>query len=92
MQIDQRVRKVHTASGRTEFDRPIYFLELRDRYACGWCEVQGNELSLLPHPLSPCAIQQFPFPGEAEIVGQVTGIAMRLVDTNDDAPKLLKQT
>jgi transcriptional regulator with XRE-family HTH domain len=92
VQIDQRVRKVQTSSWRTEFDRPIYFLELRDRYGCGWCDLQGNELTLLPHPLSPCTIQRFQFPLEAEIVGQVTGIAMRLVDPREGIQKLLKRS
>lgn len=80
VQIDPRIRKILSYRWRTEFDRPIYFLELRDRYACGWCEVRGNELTLLPHPLSPCAVSRFEFPAEAEIIGQVTGVAMRLVE------------
>jgi transcriptional regulator with XRE-family HTH domain len=92
VEIDRSVRKVHTAPWRTEFDRPIYFLELRNRYACGWCELQGSDLTLLPHPLSPCTIQRFHFPGQAEIVGQVTGIAMRLVETQEENPKLLRHT
>jgi transcriptional regulator with XRE-family HTH domain len=78
--IDPRVQKIQSSRWQTEFDRPIYFLELLDSYACGWCEVQGNELTLLPHPLSPCKIRRFNFPGGAEIVGQVTGVAMRLLD------------
>ena len=84
VQIDPRTRKVQVSRGRTEFDRPIYFLELRNSYACGWCEVQGNELALLPHPLSPCTVRRFAFPGEAEIVGRVTGIAMRLLGEQGD--------
>jgi transcriptional regulator with XRE-family HTH domain len=92
VQIDHSVRRVHTAQWRTEFDRPIYFLELHDRYACGWCERQDSELILLPHPLSPCTIQRFQLPGEAEIVGQVTGIAMRIVETDEETRKLLRRT
>jgi transcriptional regulator with XRE-family HTH domain len=96
VQIDPRARKIQLYRWRTEFDRPIYFLELRDSYACGWCEVQGNELTLLPHPLSPSSIRRFAFPGEAEIVGQVTGVAMRLVDSQGDpdlaTPRLPKRT
>ena len=80
VQIDPRIRKIQSYRWRTEFERPIYFLELRDRYACGWCEARENELTLLRHPLSPCAVERFEFPGEAEIVGQVTGVAMRLVE------------
>jgi transcriptional regulator with XRE-family HTH domain len=96
VQIDPRVTKVRPSRWRTEFDRPIYFLELRDSYACGWCEVQGNELTLIPHPLSPSPVRRFEFPGQAEIVGQVTGIAMRLVDHQGDTDlaiaKLLRRT
>jgi transcriptional regulator with XRE-family HTH domain len=79
VQIDPRTRKIQSSRWRTEFDRPIYFLELRNSYACGWCEVQGNELALIPHPLSPCTIRRFAFPGEAEVVGRVTGVAMQLL-------------
>jgi transcriptional regulator with XRE-family HTH domain len=96
VQIDPRFRKIQSSRWRTEFDRPIYFLELRNSYACGWCEVQGNELALLPHPLSPCTIRRFAFPGEAEIVGRVTGIAMRLLGHQDETDtafaKLLKRS
>jgi transcriptional regulator with XRE-family HTH domain len=79
VQIDPRSRRVQPSKWRTEFDRPIYFLELRVGYACGWCELQGNELTLIPHPLSPCTVKRFEYLGGAEIVGQVTGVAMRLV-------------
>jgi transcriptional regulator with XRE-family HTH domain len=84
VQIDPRTRRIQSSRWRTEFDRPIYFLELRNSYACGWCEVQGHELVLLPHPLSPCTVRRFAFPGEAEIVGRVTGVAMRLVGHHSD--------
>jgi hypothetical protein len=80
---------------RTEFDRPIYFVELRDGYACSWCEVRGSQLTLIPHPLSGCAIRQFAYPSEAEIVGQVTGVAMRLVPPEaspDEPPRLPKRS
>jgi transcriptional regulator with XRE-family HTH domain len=92
VQIDPHVRKVHTFHWRTEFDRPIYFLELRDRYACGWCEIHDRELMVVPHPLSPCSIQRFPFPGGVEIVGQVTGVATRIVSRNTEAQKLSKRS
>jgi transcriptional regulator with XRE-family HTH domain len=90
VQIDPRLRKIQSLRWRTEFDRPVYFLELRDRYACGWCEVQGNKLTLLPHPLSACTIKRFEFPGEVEIVGQVTGVAMRLAGIDTAIPRLPK--
>ena len=78
--IDRTVRKIQPLRWRTEYDRPIYFIELRDGYACSWCEQNGNQLLLVPHPLSPCSIRSFQQGGDAEIVGQVTGVAMRIVD------------
>ena len=83
VQIDQNLKKVQSFRWRTEFDRPIYFVELRDGYACSWCELQGNQLLVVPHPLSPCSMRQFLYGTDAEIVGQVTGIAMRIADATD---------
>jgi transcriptional regulator with XRE-family HTH domain len=79
VRIDPRVRKVQPMRWRTEFDRPIYFVELRDGYACSWCELQDGHLLLLPHPLSPRAVRRFANGTDAEIVGQVTAVAMTLV-------------
>jgi len=78
VQIDPQERKIRAARWHTEFDRPIYFLELHDGYACGWCELQGNQLTLVPHPLSPCTVRRFDHPRDVEVVGRVVGIAMRL--------------
>lgn len=80
VQIDQKSKKIQNCRWRTEFDRPIYFIELPDGYACSWCELQGNQLLLVPHPLSPCSIRQFLHGTDAEIVGQVTGIAVRIAN------------
>jgi transcriptional regulator with XRE-family HTH domain len=85
VQIDQHVNTVQSFPWRTEYDRPIYFVELRDAYACSWCELHGNQLTLIPHPLSPCGIRQFTYSTEAEIIGRVTAVAMRIVDSGDHA-------
>lgn len=86
VQIDSRVRKVQPMRWRTEFDRPIYFVELRDGYACSWCDLLDGQLLLLPHPLSPCSARKFNYGTDAEIVGQVTAVAMRLTDGTEAAP------
>src|SRR5579863_2401399 len=85
VQIDQSARKIHPLKWSTEYDRPVYFIELRDGYACSWCELQGSQLILIPHPLSPCSVRQFVHGNEAEIIGRVTGVAMRIVDPGDGA-------
>ncbi len=77
--IDENLRDIQASRWRTEFDRPIYFIELRTGYACCWCETRGDELLLIPHPLSSRAHRHFP-QQEAEIIGQVTAVAMRIVD------------
>lgn len=82
VQIDPRIRRVHAAVSSSEYQRPIYFVELRDRYVCSWCELQGARLILTPHPLSPCSTRLYEFPSEASIVGQVTAVAMRIVDNS----------
>jgi|SRR5690348_3582879 len=96
VQIDDDRDQVQSGPWKSELDRPIYFVELRDGYVCSWCELDGNLLLLVPHPLSPCHIRQFAFPDEAEIVGQVTGVAMRLVDFSEDsshgAPRLPRRS
>jgi transcriptional regulator with XRE-family HTH domain len=95
VQIENHATRVQTSEWRTEFDRPIYFIELRDGYACSWCEMRGSQLTLIPHPLSGCTIRQFAYPSEAEIIGQVTGMAMRLVPPEsdlDELPRLPKRS
>jgi transcriptional regulator with XRE-family HTH domain len=79
VQIDERQRVLPPTASLTEYDRPIYFIELRDGYLCSWCEVRQNKLIVIPHPLSGCPTQEFAFPDEAEIIGRVTAVAARLV-------------
>jgi transcriptional regulator with XRE-family HTH domain len=87
--IDENLRDIHMRQWRTEFDRPIYFVELRVGYACCWCETRGDELQLISHPLSSRHHRRFPRQ-EAEIIGQVTAVAMRIMDSDlQDAPAKL---
>ena len=83
VQIDAkqtRVKKVpaRKSPGQSQFRRPIYFVDIRDGYACGWCQIEDGVLTLVPHPDSPVNVRTFRYPAEAEIVGRVTGIAMRI--------------
>jgi transcriptional regulator with XRE-family HTH domain len=80
VQIDGNQRKIRPGTWRTEFERPIYFIELREGYLCSWCEIKEGHLLSIPYPNSPCEIRRFPFPREAEIVGRVTGVAMRIAE------------
>jgi transcriptional regulator with XRE-family HTH domain len=79
VQIDHSQKVARSAHYRTEFDRPVYFLESRLGYLCSWCEIGRGHLTSIPHPLSPCGTRVFAYPSEVEIVGRVTGVALRLV-------------
>jgi transcriptional regulator with XRE-family HTH domain len=78
LQIDPTETKIKTGAWREELERPIYFVELRDGYACGWCELKDGQLLLVPHITSPQPIRRFSYFDEAEIIGRVTGVAMRI--------------
>jgi len=78
VQVDES--KTHVAEGgwRSEYERPIYFVETREGYICCWCSVQQEDLVLQSHPLSPVPVRVLKHPQEAEVIGQVVGVAMRL--------------
>jgi transcriptional regulator with XRE-family HTH domain len=80
LQIDTHQNRVQTASWHNEFERPIYFVELREGHACGWCELQGNQLLIIPHHSSTANVRRYTFPREAEIVGRVVSYYTRCVD------------
>ena len=79
VQIDSSQRKLSAEKWKTEFDRPIYFVELRNGYVCSWCQVDRGQLIVIPHPHSHQDVRRFDYPSQAEIVGRVTGVAMRIV-------------
>ncbi|HTD42707.1 MAG TPA: helix-turn-helix transcriptional regulator [Bryobacteraceae bacterium] len=76
--IDDSKRRVVTSGWSNEFERPIYFLEHREGYACGWCSLKDGQLVVQPHPASNCNLESYLYPEEVEVVGQVTRIALSL--------------
>lgn len=80
LKIDTNQNKVVMNVWRNEYERPVYFIELRGAYACGWCELQGNQLLIIPHHSSPASVRRFTYPREAEIVGRVVSYSTNCVD------------
>jgi transcriptional regulator with XRE-family HTH domain len=76
--IDETRRKIVDAGWGNEFERPIYFFEHRNGYACCWANLTSEHLVLQPHPASLSTPEIFLFPDEIDVIGQVTGVAMRL--------------
>lgn len=88
VQIDSSQQKIASERWKTEFDRPIYFVELRDGYVCSWCQIDRGQLIVIPHPHSHQDVRRFDYPSQAEIVGRVTGVTMCIVDEKPPEPKI----
>ncbi|HET9410163.1 MAG TPA: helix-turn-helix transcriptional regulator [Candidatus Sulfotelmatobacter sp.] len=80
IQIDESRNKIVEGVWRSEYERPIYFVETRNGHTCCWCSMSREDLILQPHPLSPVAIRILKHPQEAEVIGQVVGVAMKLTE------------
>jgi len=83
VQIDakqNRIRKgpFKKSSSESHFARPIYFLDIRTGYACGWCELKDGVLTLVPHPDSGVETRTFRYPSEVSVVGRVTAVTMSI--------------
>jgi transcriptional regulator with XRE-family HTH domain len=76
--VDPERDEVRNSGWTNEFDRPIYFVDARTSYSCAWCLLEGDHLILQSHPLSSTRLRMLRYPEEAEIIGQVVGLAMRL--------------
>jgi hypothetical protein len=87
LRIDTSQSKLATGVWRNEYERPIFFIELRSAYACGWCELQGNQLLIIPHHSSQASVRRFTYPREAEIVGRVVGYDTGCVDSEAQVMK-----
>ena len=85
--IDEDRRKIARGGWNNEFDRPIYFLEHRHGYLCGWCAVEDGTLFVQPHPASDKPPMLFKYPPDIDVVGQVVGIAMLLDGEVDSETK-----
>jgi len=76
IQVDESRNKVLEGGWRSEYERPIYFVETREGHTCCWCTMGREETILQSHPLSPVP-PRVVRNSQTEIVGQVVGVAMR---------------
>jgi transcriptional regulator with XRE-family HTH domain len=75
--IDDSRRRIATDGWTSEIDRPIYFLEHRGGYRCGWCTSHEGQILVQPHPSSHQKPAWYAA-AEIDVLGQVTGVAMLL--------------
>jgi transcriptional regulator with XRE-family HTH domain len=83
VEIDSSQRRIQSTRWGSEFERPIYFVELRDEYACSWCEEKEGRLLLIPSPQSGCRVREVRYPAQADIVGRVTAVTMRIAESKE---------
>src|SRR4029077_8038863 len=76
--VDTAMRHIENEAWSCEHDRPMYLVDVRDGYRCGWFHQIPGRLLMEPHPLSRCAPESWALPGEAEVVGKVIGVVSRL--------------
>jgi hypothetical protein len=76
--LDTAIRRIGDIDWSTEYDRPIYFVEVHGGYRCGWFTQDRGRLVMQPHPLSRCLPEYWRMPDEAEVVGLVVGVVTRL--------------
>jgi transcriptional regulator with XRE-family HTH domain len=78
LHIDDTKTKIIQESWTHEIERPIYFLEHRQGFRCGWCTQADGLLIVQPHWSSQRPPEIFHYPADIEVVGQVVGVAMKL--------------
>ncbi|HEY7354505.1 MAG TPA: helix-turn-helix transcriptional regulator [Terriglobales bacterium] len=78
IQVDESKSRVIEGVWRSEYERPIYFVETREEHICCWCTLNKEMIILQPHPLSPVSPRVLHYPQDAEVIGQVVGVAMKL--------------
>ncbi len=78
IQIDEAKRQIKRDTWVHDYERPIYFLEHRNGFRCGWCTLSDHWLIVQSHPASAVPPAIFKYPGEVDVIGQVVGVAMRL--------------
>jgi hypothetical protein len=83
LQIDSKQNRIQKgpykkSSSESHFARPIYFLDTRKGYKCGWCELKDGVLTFIPHPDSGEPTQSFRYPDEVSVVGRVTAVTMTI--------------
>src|ERR1700692_4920188 len=76
--VNPKLREVKNTGWTNEYERPVYFIELHTGFRCCWCRCEGGKIILVTHPLSSCAPEVYKQREEAEIVGKVVGIVMRM--------------
>ena len=78
VQVDETKRHISNEGWVHEYERPIYFLEYRSGYRCGWCTERDGVLIVQPYSTSHASPDVLRCPADVDVIGQIVGVAMRL--------------
>jgi hypothetical protein len=78
VQIDNHDTRIRVSGWKSDFDRPIYCLQHRGGYTCGWCEVADRILTVVPFSHTRQITQRFRFPDEVDVIGRVRAVILVL--------------
>ena len=71
VEIDKDQNAVELFNWRTLRERPVYLVWHERGYSCCWCQLDGEDLTLLPHPASRQPVRRYKMPREANVIGRV---------------------
>jgi transcriptional regulator with XRE-family HTH domain len=77
VEVDTSQNRVEVFQWRTARERPVYLVWHDGGYCCSWCQIEGRELTLVPHPLSQRRVQRLKMPYQADIIGRVVNAWLR---------------
>jgi len=71
VEVDINQNRIEVFNWLTLQERPIYLVWHPEGHSCCWCQLDGKELLIVPHPQSHYPIRRFKMPGEATVVGRI---------------------
>jgi hypothetical protein len=71
VEVDKEQNAIQMFTWRALRERPVYLVWHDEGYTCSWCQQDGNELMLIPHPASARPIMKLKTPREATVIGRV---------------------
>jgi hypothetical protein len=78
VEIDKDQNTIEVSEWNTLRHRPVYLVLHEYGYSCCWCQHEGSELLLIPHPASRYPVRRFRTPGQASVIGRVTYVWLAL--------------
>jgi hypothetical protein len=88
--VDISQNRIETGPWSNKFERPIYLVETREGFTCGWCERSDNKLRIISYGSS--VVKELIYPQEAEVVGRVIAYHTPCVDPDSGQPKKQRAT